>query len=133
MGGVRWPKSTDLMDWNRPICCRRRLVSGSRRVICFLEDAVSLLDIEEIAVRFKRGRGPRAYHPRMLLSLLLYGYCTGVYSSRKIAAACETDVAFRALCGGQFPDFRTVSLFARTTWKSLRVCLSWGCAGRQVW
>ena len=50
----------------------------------FLEDAVSLLDIEEIAVRFKRGRGPRAYHPRMLLSLLLYGYCTGVYSSRKI-------------------------------------------------
>ena len=32
-GGVRWPKSTDLMDWTRPICCRRRLVSGSRRVI----------------------------------------------------------------------------------------------------
>ena len=79
----------------------------------FLEDAVSLLDIEEIAVRFKRGRGPRAYHPRMLLSLLLYGYCTGVYSSRKIAAACETDVAFRALCGGQFPDFRTVSDFRK--------------------
>ena len=103
------------MDWNRPICCRRRLVSGSRRVYLalFLEDAVSLLDIEEIAVRFKRGRGPRAYHPRMLLSLLLYGYCTGVYSSRKIAAACETDVAFRALCGGQFPDFRTVSDFRK--------------------
>ena len=79
----------------------------------FLEDAVSLLDIEEIAVRFKRGRGPRAYHPRMLLSLLLYGYCTGVYSSRKIEAACETDVAFRALCGGQFPDFRTVSDFRK--------------------
>ena len=79
----------------------------------FLEDAVSLLDIEEIAVRFKKGRGPRAYHPRMLLSLLLYGYCTGVYSSRKIAAACETEVAFRALCGGQFPDFRTVSDFRK--------------------
>ena len=79
----------------------------------FLEDAVSLLDIEEIAVRFKRGRGPRAYHPRMLLSLLLYGYCTGVYSSRKIEAACETDVAFQALCGGQFPDFRTVSDFRK--------------------
>ena len=79
----------------------------------FLEDAVSLLDIEEIAVRFKRGRGPRAYHPRMLLSLLLYGYCTGVYSSRKIEAACETDVAFRALCGEQFPDFRTVSDFRK--------------------
>ena len=79
----------------------------------FLEDAVSLLDIEETAVRFKKGRGPRAYHPRMLLSLLLYGYCTGDYSSRKIAAACETDVAFRALCGGQLPDFRTVSDFRK--------------------
>ena len=87
-------------------------------------------------MRFKRGRGPRAYHPRMLLSLLLYGYCTGVYSSRKIAAACETDVAFRALCGGQFPDFRTVSDFRKNHLGSLcGYCSSryWGCAGRQVW
>ena len=49
----------------------------------------------------------------MLLTLLLYGYCRGVYSSRKIAGGCETDVAFRALSGGQFPDFRTVSDFRK--------------------
>jgi hypothetical protein len=49
----------------------------------------------------------------MLLTLLLYGYCRGVYSSRKIAAGCEIDVAFRYLSGGQFPDFRTVSDFRK--------------------
>ena len=64
---------------------------------------------------FKRGRGPRAYHPRMLLSLLLYELLHGSlqWKSSKIEAACETDVAFRALCGGQFPDFRTVSDFRK--------------------
>ena len=49
----------------------------------------------------------------MLLTLLLYGYCRGVYSSRKIAAGCASDVAFRVLSGGQFPDFRTVSDFRK--------------------
>ena len=79
----------------------------------FLEDAVGLLDLSEITRRYRKGRGPRAYHPRMLLTLLLYGYCRGVYSSRKIAGGCETDVAFRALSGGQFPDFRTVADFRK--------------------
>ena len=49
----------------------------------------------------------------MLLTVLLYGYCRGVYSSRKIASACESDVAFRVLSGGQFPDFRTVPDFRK--------------------
>ena len=79
----------------------------------FLEETVSLLDLGEITKRYRKGRGPRAYHPRMLLSLLFYGYCRGVYSSRKIAAGCETDVAFRVLSGGQFPDFRTVADFRK--------------------
>ena len=128
MGGVRWPKSTDLMDWQAyllPQAPREWLPEGQ----LFLE--VFLLDIEEIAVRFKRGRGPRAYHPRMLLSLLLYGYCTGVYSSRKIAAACETDVAFRALCGGNSRTC-TVSDFGKNhleVFASLFI-QDWGCAGR---
>ena len=79
----------------------------------FLEDTVSQLDLGAITSRYRRGRGPRAYHPRMLLTLLLYGYCRGVCSSRKIAAGCESDVAFRVLSGGQFPDFRTVSDFRK--------------------
>ena len=79
----------------------------------FLEETVSLLDLRPIFERYQGGRGPRAYHPQMLLTLLLYGYCTGVYSSRKIAGACEMDLAFRVLSGGQFPDFRTLSDFRK--------------------
>ena len=56
----------------------------------FMEEAVSLLDLSASTRRRRKGCGPGAYHPRMLLTLLLYGYCRGVYSSRKIAAACET-------------------------------------------
>lgn len=79
----------------------------------FLQDAASLLDLTPILGRYARGRGPRAYHPRMLLTVLLYGYCTGVYSSRRIAAHCESDVAFRMLSAEQFPDFRTLSDFRK--------------------
>jgi hypothetical protein len=47
----------------------------------------------------------------MLLTVLLYGYCVGVMSSRRIAKACETDLAFRVLSGGELPDFRTLADF----------------------
>ena len=54
----------------------------------FLGETVSFLDLSAILERYRRGRGLQAYHPQMLLTLLLYGYCTGVYSSRKIAKGC---------------------------------------------
>lgn len=79
----------------------------------FLEEIVSQLDLGPIFEGYQGGRGPQAYHPQMLLTLLLYGYCTGVCSSRKIARGCETDLAFRVLSGGQFPDFRTLSDFRK--------------------
>ena len=79
----------------------------------FLEEMVSLLDLRAILERYGGGRGPRAYHPQMLLTVLLYGYCTGVCSSRKIARGCETDLGFRVLSGGQFPDFRTLADFRK--------------------
>ena len=61
----------------------------------FLEEMVSLLDLRPIFERYEGGRGPKAYHPQMLLTVLLYGYCTGVCSSRKIARSCEMDLAAR--------------------------------------
>ena len=75
----------------------------------FLEEMVGLLDLGPIFQQYRGGRGPRAYHPQMLLTLLLYGYCTGVCSYRKIARNWEMDMAFRVLSGSQFPDFRTLS------------------------
>ena len=49
----------------------------------------------------------------MMLVLLLYSYCIGVFSSRKIVARCETDVAFRVIVGENIPDFRTISEYRR--------------------
>jgi transposase len=79
----------------------------------FVHDLVSQIDLSPILHSYTHGRGPAGYHPQMLLTVLLYGYCVGVFSSRKIAARCETDVAFRVLSGGAFPDFRTLADFRR--------------------
>jgi len=59
------------------------------------------------------GWGHPAYHPRMLVKVLVYGYCIGVTSLRKLAAACENDIALRYLTANQQPDFRTISDFRK--------------------
>ena len=58
-------------------------------------------------------RGYPPYHPRMMVTVLLYAYCTGTYSSRKIAARLEDSVAFRFLAAENQPDFRTISDFRK--------------------
>lgn len=75
----------------------------------FVADVIGQLDLRPILRAYRGGRGPRGYHPQMLLTVLVYGYCIGVFSSRKLAAHCETDVAFRVVSGGDFRDFRTIS------------------------
>lgn len=57
------------------------------------------------------GWGAAAYHPVMMVKVLLYAYCTGTASSRKISQALEQDIGFRYLAANQTPDFRTVSSF----------------------
>ena len=58
-------------------------------------------------------RGSPPYHPRMMVKVLLYGYCTGVASSRRIAQRLHEDIAFRALAANNTPDFRTISDFRK--------------------
>jgi len=80
----------------------------------FINDAVEELDISPIQHVYEQElRGYPPYHPRMLLKVLLYGYCTGVRSSRKIAKRCIEDYAFRYLAANNFPDFRTIADFRR--------------------
>jgi len=55
----------------------------------------------------------------MMVALLLYAYSTGVYSSRRIARACETRVDFMAVTATEKPDFRTIALFRKTHLKAL--------------
>ncbi|MFD1675657.1 IS1182 family transposase [Alicyclobacillus fodiniaquatilis] len=80
----------------------------------FVSDVVDHMDISVITKQYEQElRGFPPYHPAMLLKVLIYAYCTGVYSSRKIAKACQDVVAFRVLSANQFPDFRTISDFRK--------------------
>lgn len=79
----------------------------------FILEIVEELDLSEIesAIHVKDARGERPYSPRMMVALLLYAYCVGVFSSRKIARETYEDVAFRALCGEAHPHFTTINQF----------------------
>lgn len=77
-----------------------------------VNDVVDMLDIKGILMRYREGGRP-AYHPRMLLKVIIYGYAAGIRSSRKLAKALETDIAFMWLAGCAKPDFRTVAGFRK--------------------
>jgi transposase len=79
----------------------------------FVSDVVDSLDLTGIEDTYDEERGYPPYHPRMMVKVLLYGYCTGVYSSRKIARQLEDSVACRFLAAGNQPDFRTLSDFRK--------------------
>lgn len=80
----------------------------------FVSDTVDEMDISAIESYYEKSlAGYPPYHPRMMLKLLVYGYSTGVFSSRKIAKKLEDDVAFRVLAAGNRPDFRTISDFRK--------------------
>lgn len=80
----------------------------------FIADVVKDLDLSAITQGYERElRGYPPYHPVMMVTLLLYGYATGVRSSRRLARACVEDVAFRVLAVNNAPDFRTLSEFRR--------------------
>ena len=81
----------------------------------FLVDVVSALDLSAIFASYeeKDGRGQSAYAPAMMVRVLLYGYATGVYSSRKIETRTLEDVAFRYLSGDQHPDHATIAEFRK--------------------
>ena len=79
----------------------------------FVSDMIDTLDLSEIEDAYTEERGYPPYHPCMMVKLLMYGYCTGTYSSRRIAAKLRDSVAFRVLAAGNEPDFRTISDFRK--------------------
>src|SRR5438309_7575725 len=83
-------------------------------LVFFLLDVVPKLDLAPIhAVYQDETRGAPPFDPAMMVCLLLYAYCVGVFSSRKIAQACERNLAFIAIVGTERPDFRTISDFRK--------------------
>jgi len=83
-------------------------------LVFFLLDTVPQLDVRRFYAPYEREtRGAPPYDPAMMVCLLLYAYCVGVFSSRKIALACERNLAFLAIVGAERPDFRTISDFRK--------------------
>ena len=71
----------------------------------------------------------------MMVALLLYAYCCGIRSSRRIESQCRTDAAFRVICGGLVPDHATIARFVVDHEQALPVCSlrGCGCALRRGW
>ena len=83
-------------------------------LVFFLLELVPQLDLSRLYGYYEREtRGAPPYDVAMMVTLLFYSYCVGVFSSRKIAAACERNLAFLAIVGMTRPDFRTISDFRK--------------------
>ena len=86
----------------------------------FVSDVVDNLDLSAIESVYEReDRGYPPYHPVMMTKVLVYAYCVGVFSSRKIQKRLLEDVAFRVLAADNQPDFRTISDFRKIHYKAL--------------
>jgi len=90
--------------------------------VYFLLDLENELDLSEILIpaQSKDPRGEKGFDPRMMTMLLLYSYCIGTISSRKIERACYEDLAFRVLTGNQQPDHSRISEFRRRNLDALK-------------
>src|SRR6266699_1300602 len=83
-------------------------------LVFFLLDSVPQLDLRRFYAHYEtETRGAPPFDPAMMVCLLLYAYCVGVFSSRKMALACERNLAFMAMVGQERPDFRTISDFRK--------------------
>ena len=78
----------------------------------FVVEVVDQLDLSKL-IRQYAGRGSKAHHPATLLAILVYGYATGVFSSRKLERATHDSVAFRYIAAGSHPDHDTLATFRR--------------------
>ena len=78
----------------------------------FVVEVVDSLDLSNLTRQYA-GRGSKAHHPATLLAILVYGYCTGIFSSRKLEMATYDSVAFRFIAAGSHPDHDTLATFRR--------------------
>jgi transposase len=86
----------------------------------FVSDVVDSLDLSAMdAVYGSEKRGQPPYDPQMMTKILVYGYCVGVFSSRRVERRLVEDIAFRVLAAGNQPNFRTISDFRKIHLKTL--------------
>ncbi|MET3108977.1 transposase [Oxalobacteraceae bacterium GrIS 1.18] len=86
----------------------------------YISDTIDSLDLSAFHARYaKGGPGNQPFHPAMMVKVLIYGYATGVFSSRKLAKKLHEDVAFRVLAAGNYPAHRTICDFRALHLKEL--------------
>src|SRR5450432_934351 len=83
-----------------------------RHLARFVVEVIEGLDLRVMTGSY-RGSGEASYHPQLLLGLIIYGYATGVFSSRKLERATYDSVAFRFMAANQHPDHDTIATFRR--------------------
>src|SRR5579863_571717 len=103
--GFLFPPSVD--DW-----------LPERHLARFVVEVIDSLDLSAM-VKSYRGSGSAGYHPALLLGLLVYGYATGVFSSRKLERATYDSVAFRFIAANDHPDHDTIATFRRRFLKEI--------------
>lgn len=87
---------------------------GESHEAIILNEFIDELDTSDLEESYSNQSGGRsAYHPVMLLKILIYGYMSGIFSSRKIAGKLKQDLAFMYLAGNNTPDFRTIARFRK--------------------
>lgn len=84
----------------------------------FVVELIDGLDVSSMSSAY-RGSGSASYHPRLLLGILVYGYATGVFSSRKLERATYDSVAFRFIAANDHPDHATIATFRRRFLKEI--------------
>jgi transposase len=89
-----------------------------RHLARFVVEVIDGLDLSAMS-RSYRGTGSASYHPALLLGLLVYGYATGVFSSRKLERATYDSVAFRFIAANDHPDHDTIATFRRRFLKEI--------------
>ena len=91
-------------------------------LVYFILDTVNELDISAVTEKYEQEkRGFPPFHPRMMVALLLYSYCRGIFSSRKIMHACQERISFKVIVGDDIPNFRTISDFRKLHLKELQL------------
>lgn len=87
----------------------------------FVLDAVEQIDVSAFYKKYRiDGVGNSAFNPSMMVSLLIYAYCTGERSSRRIEKYCQTDVAYKVITANQYPDHTTINRFRKDNQSHLK-------------
>jgi transposase len=93
-------------------------MNGYRHLARFVVEVITGLDLRAMTGDY-RGSGEASYHPSVLLGLLVYGYATGVFSSRKLERATYDSVAFRFIAANEHPDHDTIATFRQRFLKQI--------------